>query len=279
MVLVHNRAQFISHALCITMRLLERQSDGHVVLCDFTGRDVPDYAILSHTWNKEEVTFQDVEAGTGKHKAGWKKIEFCAIQAGADNLQYFWVDTCCINKSSDAELSESINSMYRWYSRASKCYVYLSDVSVDEMHNSTFQPAWDAPFRASKWFSRGWTLQELLAPSSVEFFSRNHKRLGTKGSLSQQIHEITGIALSALQGMSLSQFSVDERFKWAKDRNTTREEDSAYCLLGIFNISMPVIYGEGRDRAVNRLRKEINEALNTNSQDMSMYSAVYYNSL
>jgi Heterokaryon incompatibility protein (HET) len=123
---VHERARFIPHALCLTMRLLERQSDGHLVLRDFTGRDVPAYAILSHTWNKEEVTFQEVEAGTGKHKAGWKKIDFCAIQAGADSLQYFWVDTCCINKSSDAELSEAINSMYRWYSRASKCYVYLS---------------------------------------------------------------------------------------------------------------------------------------------------------
>ena len=166
------------------MRLLERRSDGHVVLRDFTGRDVPAYAILSHTWNKEEVTFQDVEAGTGKHKAGWKKIDFCAIQADADSLQYFWVDTCCINKSSDAELSEAINSMYRWYSRASKCYVYLSDVSTSEMHDNTFQLAWDAPFRESKWFSRGWTLQELLAPSSVEFFSRNHKRLGNKSSLS-----------------------------------------------------------------------------------------------
>lgn len=164
--------------------------------------------------------------------------------------------------------------MYRWYGRAARCYVYLSDVSTTKRRrgDENAQNMWESAFRASEWFSRGWTLQELLAPGLVEFFSRERKRLGDKRSLSRQIYEITGIALPALQGTSLSQFSVDERFKWTQNRHTTREEDLAYCLLGIFDISMPVIYGEGRERAVNRLRKEINEASNGNSKDISMLS-------
>jgi hypothetical protein len=177
-------------------------------------------------------------------------------------LQYFWVDTCCINKSNNTELSEAINSMFRWYRNADKCYVYLSDVSsppFDANDKFSSLPC-ESAFRASRWFTRGWTLQELLAPRSVEFFSQEGNRLGDKRSLERQIHEITGIAVLALQGSPLSQFSVDERFKWAQNRETTRKEDWAYCLLGIFDIFMPLIYGEGRENAVIRLRKGIHEA-------------------
>jgi hypothetical protein len=239
------------------MRLLERKSNGGFSLTqNLFERDVSQYpyAILSHRWGNEEVTFDDIERGKGHDKAGYKKLEFCGEQAAKDGLRYFWVDSCCIKKSSDAELTEAINSMFRWYSRAARCYVYLSDVSTGEDDIS-----WGESFRASEWFSRGWTLQELLAPSLVEFFSKERERLGDKVSLSRQIHGITGIALSALQGTSLSQFSVDERFKWAERRQTTRDEDLAYCLLGIFNISMPVIYGEGVEKAIARLRKKINK--------------------
>lgn len=136
---------------------MKRRPDGGLVLCEFTGRDVPAYAILSHTWGKEEVSFQEVEAGTGKDKAGWQKIDFCARQAGADGLGYMWVDTCCIDKKNAVELSEAINSMFRWYQKAARCYVYLSDVSIEGQHgqsNSTWEPA----FRESRWFTRGWTL-------------------------------------------------------------------------------------------------------------------------
>jgi hypothetical protein len=249
------------------MRLLERQGDGSFSLTEnLLDQDVCryPYAILSHRWGnaKEEVTFEDMVKGLGRDKTGYKKIEFCGEQASKDGLKYFWVDSCCIKKSSDSELSESINSMYRWYNRAARCYVYLSDVSIGKDDGYPSQSTWDASFRASEWFTRGWTLQELLAPNLVEFFTQERMRLGDKSSLGQQIHEITGIALQALQGISLSHFSVDERFKWAQKRNTTREEDQAYCLLGIFNISMPVIYGEGKDRAATRLRKEIREASN-----------------
>jgi hypothetical protein len=259
------------------MRLLERQSDGGFRFTDnLLDKDIPQYpyTILSHTWGQasEEVTFEDIMEGSGRCKAGYKKIKFCGEQAARDGFTYFWVDSCCIKKSSDAELSESINSMFRWYQRAEKCYVYLSDVSTGKRKrgDQNSQNTWEAAFRGSRWFTRGWTLQELLAPVSVEFFSRESKLLGDKAFLDQQLHEITGIALPALQNTSLSQFSVDERFKWAQNRQTTREEDWAYCLLGIFDISMPLIYGEGREKAVIRLRKEIKEASNDNNQDTSM---------
>jgi Heterokaryon incompatibility protein (HET) len=117
------------------MRLLGRKPDGDLALREFTGRDVPAYAILSHTWSEEEVSFQEVEAGTGKDKAGWKKIDFCAKQAWADGLRYIWVDTCCIDKKNAVELSEAINSMFRWYQKAVRCYVYLSDVSIDGQYD------------------------------------------------------------------------------------------------------------------------------------------------
>lgn len=248
------------------MRLLERQANGSVRLTDdLLDRDVSQcpYAILSHRWGhtKDEVTFEDIREGRGREKAGYGKIEFCAEQASKDGLRYIWIDTCCINKSSDPEISEAINSMYRWYGRATKCYVYMTDVCVLDQDGHASNLTWEEQFRASEWHTRGWTLQELLAPISVEFFSREHRRLGDKVALSRMIHEITGIDNSALHDYrEPSQFSVDERFKWAKGRRTTREEDWAYSLLGIFGISMPLIYGEGKERAVIRLRKEIHDA-------------------
>jgi len=156
-------------------------------------------------------------------------------------------------------LSEAIISMFRWYYNAVKCYVYLADISrpaLDANSEST-QIFWESTFRKSKWFTRGWTLQELLAPASVDFYSKGWEHLGDKRSLERHIHEATGIPVKALQGGLLSSFSIDERLLWAKDRNTTREEDEAYSLLGIFNVQMPSLYGEGRENAFRRLWKEI----------------------
>lgn len=240
------------------MHLLKLNSDGKPCLTRFTAGNIPRYAILSHTWeaDDQEVTYQDIIDGTGNSKLGFGKIRFCGDQARKDGLQYFWVDSCCINKSSSAELQEAINSMFRWYQNAAKCYVYLSDVSVGK-HSRSSQSLWHSAFGKSRWFTRGWTLQELLAPSSVDFFSREGKRLGDKESLEVQIQYITGIAVQALQGNSLSEFTVDERMSWAAERETTIEEDQAYCLLGIFDIYLPLIYGEGKDNAFRRLRKEI----------------------
>jgi hypothetical protein len=243
------------------MRLLEDDGHGNLSLVEKHETDIPPYAILSHTWGAdgEEVTFKDLTEGTGRDKAGYKKIEFCRTQATSDGLQFFWVDTCCIDKSSSAELSEAINSMFRWYRNAHKCYVYLPDVStaregIDAQSTST---AWKTSFRRSRWFTRGWTLQELIAPASVEFFSQEHDRLGSKQSLEEIIHEITKIAIPALRGKPLSDFKIKERFSWVGDRETKRQEDKAYSLLGIFDISMPLLYGEGREKAFVRLREAI----------------------
>ena len=245
------------------MHLLELKSPGEFSLTKDLIDNIPPYVILSHTWGEddEEVTFQDLVQDVGKSKAGYRKIRFCEEQAARDGLQYIWVDTCCIDKSNNTELSEAINSMFRWYRQATKCYVYLSDVSTDNSDKNDQSSGFigESAFRKSRWFTRGWTLQELIAPVSVEFFSREGKRLGDKKSLEQQVHEITGIPISAFQGSHLSYFSVSERISWAENRETKRKEDKAYSLMGIFNIHMPLIYGEGGEEAFIRLRDEINK--------------------
>jgi hypothetical protein len=245
------------------MRLLECNNDGEFSLIEYFGDETPRYAILSHTWGAGEVTFRDLMDGTGKCKAGYGKIRFCGERAKRDGLQYFWVDTCCIDKRSSAELQEAINSMFRWYQNAAKCYVYLSDVSTRKRKacDRLSEHTWESAFRSSKWFTRGWTLQELLAPGpdSVEFFSYEGDRLGNKRTLEQQIHEITGIPITALRGTPLSQFGIDDRLLWAENRQAMREEDKAYSLFGIFDIQIPLLYGEGRDKALKRLRVEIDK--------------------
>lgn len=245
------------------MRLLRRCDTGEYSLTEYLdgSEAVPPYAILSHTWgaDAEEVTFEDITSCTGKDKSGYEKIRFCEKQAIQDGLDYFWIDTCCINKANKAELSKAINSMFRWYCNAARCYVYLSDVSTAKRDADGHPSEWESAFRRSRWFTRGWTLQELLAPSSVEFFSRQHKRLGDKSSLRQQIHEITAVPVSALQGALLSQFSVNSRLSWIENRQSKLEEDRAYSLLGIFDVYIPPIYGEGIGRAFQRLQDEINK--------------------
>jgi hypothetical protein len=243
------------------MRLLEALPNGGFCLTEnLPDNAIPPYAILSHRWenNDQEVTYGDMVKGLGRDKAGYDKIKFCGEQATRDGLQYFWVDSCCIDKSNDGEHQKAIHSMFHWYRRASRCYVYLSDVSVSPCDNNDMQH-WELDFRNSKWFTRGWTLQELLAPASVEFFSRNRARLGDKGSLQQQIQQKTGIDIRALQGERLTHFSINERFSWIERRKTTLEEDKAYSLLGIFDVSIPIRYGEGMANAFKRLEDEINK--------------------
>jgi hypothetical protein len=244
------------------IRLLQRKPNGEIVFREPTSGDVPAYAILSHTWGKEEVIFQDMEVGVDMsktmNKAGWRKIQFCAKQAAADGLEYFWVDTCCIDKKNAVELGAAINSMFRWYQNAARCYVYLTDVSKPDT-GADDQRAWEEAFKKGRWFTRGWTLQELIAPRLVDFFSLEGERLGSKLLLESKIHEITGIAKNALRGGPLSNFSIKERRSWAERRNTTIEEDKAYCLIGIFDISMVLNYGEGRDQAFRRLEEHIHK--------------------
>jgi hypothetical protein len=227
------------------MRLLSITSDeGLRWTPDLIGGNIPPYVILSHTWTEgQEVTFADLKDLDkavdidAQSKKGYQEIRFCAQQAKQDDLDYFWVDTCCIDKANNTELSEAINSMFRWYQKAEKCYVFLSDVKYnDSEENGKLSPMtrWQKDFKASRWFSRGWTLQELLAPHSVEFFSQEGVHLGNKESLKQAIHEVTRIPVEALSCSDLSKFDVAERLLWAENRQTTREDDGAYCLLGIF---------------------------------------------
>ena len=228
---------------------------------EFFDENVPRYAILTHRWGKEEVSYKEFLKGRAKGKAGLKKIkDFCSL-AKSRKLDYAWIDTCCINKESSAELSEAINSMYRWYANSVECYVYLSDVSIV---GSVSHDTWDE-FRQSAWFTRGWTLQELLAPEWVSFYDRNWNFLGTKGSrypwdarndLNDEIAGATNIAKEYLDPENLQLACAAEKMSWISKRHTSRIEDMAYSLLGLFNINMPLIYGEGA-KAFLRLQLEI----------------------
>ena len=165
--------------------------------------------------------------------------------------------------------------MFCWYQNAARCYVYLSDVSVRTRDGQSVHAEWISAFRNSRWFTRGWTLQELLAPKVVLFYSRDSVRLGDRSSLEHQIAEITRIPIQALRRQALSKFSIEERFSWVQERQTTKEEDKAYCLLGMFNTYLPVIYGEGQSNAMRRLRKEIMESVDNKPQSTGTASKVY----
>ncbi|GKT52752.1 HET domain-containing protein [Colletotrichum tofieldiae] len=232
----------------------------------------PNYAILSHTWGAEEVTYQDMQVDRTliQHKTGWKKIEGCCALALKSGFNWVWIDTCCIDKTSSAELSEAINSMFQWYRQANVCFVYMVDVPrltcapLLTFHNNenlhADQAAWvkndKTVFMGSRWFTRGWTLQELLAPPVVEFYTADWSYIGTREDLADILEEQTKISKDALKFSALAGFSVRTKMRWAADRQTTRVEDIAYCLLGIFDINMPLLYGEG-GRAFRRLQEEI----------------------
>ncbi|KAK5994862.1 Vegetative incompatibility protein HET-E-1 [Cladobotryum mycophilum] len=195
---------------------------------------VPKYAILSHTWGDEaeELTFRDVQDGNiNKPGIGRVKLHGCCQQAQKDGLEYAWIDTCCIDKTNSVELSEAINSMFRWYSDADFCYAYLSDVPGDDN-----APKEGSKFLTSRWFLRGWTLQELLAPEHVRFYNEDWVIIGTKGNMCATIGKITGVPRHFLLGITdLHTASVAQRMSWAAQRDTKRKEDLAYCLLGIFD--------------------------------------------
>ena len=240
------------------MRLLHINSVGDIAITgELLGREIPNYAILSHTWgsDEDEVNFYDLVHGLGRKKPGFEKIRFCSERARSDGIQYFWIDTCCIDRANSTELSEAINSMFAWYRDAARCYALLTDVSnTISTSKESNKVSWRGAFSDCRWFTRGWTLQELIAPKSVEFFSQEGVKLGDKKSLELEIVQITGISPKALRGEALSAFTVMERMAWVNNRQTRREEDMVYSLLGIFDISMPLIYGEGYRRAHRRLQ-------------------------
>jgi hypothetical protein len=203
------------------MRLLHTTT---LSLHDFTGRPTPPYAILSHRWETEEVTLSDLVSDRGPRMAGYTKILGCCRQAALSGWEYAWIDSCCIDKTSSAELSEAINSMFKWYKGAGICFVFLSDVlSTDREHEKE-----DSAFRRSKWFKRGWTLQELLAPRNLEFYNADWVEIGTKSTMEDVIREITGInTLDAYMDQCVAQ-----KMFWAASREATRLEDMAYCAYG-----------------------------------------------
>lgn len=239
------------------MRLLHTDT---LVIEEFGFGEIPNYAILSHRWYNYELNLQDVQnriwekqdfTNENKIKA-FEKINRCCVRAKSDAFQYAWIDSCCIDKTSSAELSEAINSMYLWYYKAGRCYAYLSDVqSMDT-------------FQESEWFARGWTLQELLAPAEVFFLDKDWNDLGTKKSLQEAVSDQTRIPINILSGADLETATVAQRMSWASQRKTTRIEDRAYCLMGIFGINMPLLYGEG-ERAFIRLQEEIMKISNDHS--------------
>lgn len=247
----------------------------------FLGDKVPPYTILSHRWSSagDEVHFQDWMREQSlqkdawesakidqsdqhtrpfcyqpseriKRKRGWRKVELCCTQTRRERLvngepvEYSWIDTCCIDKNSSAELSEAINSMFQWYRRAHVCYVFLEDVpEFGDMEHS-------------EWWSRGWTLQELLAPKRVTFYDHFWTQVGTRERDRQKIAEITSIDIEALDALPLDAYSVANKMSWAAGRRTTRDEDRAYSMLGILGVNMPLLYGEG-SKAFHRLQEEL----------------------
>jgi hypothetical protein len=215
-----------------------------------------EFVILSHTWgtDAEELTFDEFKVGNGRQKCGFQKIEKCCDQAWQDGVSYAWVDTCCIDKGSSSELSEAVNSMFEWYAKAKLCYVHLVDVSETGRRKQGEPPP---GFAQSKWFTRGWTLQELIAPHNVSFYDRDWTHIGNKTEFIDPLELVTGIEKDVLLGQkSFLDCSIAQRMSWASKRETTRLEDRAYSLLGLFNVSIPLLYGEG-SKAFLRLQREL----------------------
>ncbi|RMY13029.1 hypothetical protein D0868_02241 [Hortaea werneckii] len=287
-----------------------------------TPKTAPPYAILSHTWEDDEVLFKDMDdLERAKAKSGWQKIEYVCRQALNDGLERAWVDTCCIDKSSSAELSEAINSMFKWYECSEVCYVYLCDLTMTatlrddhpmvmgwlEVAENLFQHLWEdhemyfravtsvtisagrihdgihgrpcnesvislidtlGAFSRAKWWSRGWTLQELLAPRNIVFMDQHWQQIARLPELVVTVSTISKVDVGVLlKTAPLQSRCIAERLSWASKRSTTREEDTAYALLGIFDANMPLLYGEG-----SRAFKRLQEIISLRSNDLSIYA-------
>ncbi|VBB81630.1 Putative vegetative incompatibility HET containing-domain protein [Podospora comata] len=233
---------------------------------DIDGPNAIPYCILSHTWGDDEVTFQDMQNpfDIAVQKKGFEKIKGMCELTLEYGHSHAWVDTCCIDKTSSAELTESINSMFHWYQKAALCVVYLEDFALTDGQLTPTK----ADLQPCRWFTRGWTLQELVAPRNIIFHDCNWTQCGSKVQLLNILHRITSIDITILRSSDkLNQVPVAQKMSWAAKRNTTRIEDMAYCLLGIFGIHMPLIYGE-REKAFLRLQEHIAQKTN----DMSLFA-------
>ncbi|KAF2773724.1 hypothetical protein EJ03DRAFT_305300 [Teratosphaeria nubilosa] len=245
------------------MRLLDVQSFEMRSFHD--DAELPQYAILSHTWREDgEPEFSNVlelsKWSWSRTKTLYRKVSAAAHLARKDGLQWIWIDTCCIDRGNLVKVQEAVNASFRWYQEAEICYVYLEDLDTHAQ--------WMESFSNCTWFSRGWTLSELLAPRKTRSYNNVWRHVGTKAMLARVIARITGIDAAIIrQRRALSSVSAAARLSWAAKRKTRRVEDQAHCLLGIFGISMPILYGEG-PRAFHRLQEEL---INT-SGDLSIFA-------
>ncbi|KAI6118538.1 heterokaryon incompatibility protein-domain-containing protein, partial [Pisolithus croceorrhizus] len=223
------------------------------------------YAILSHRWGTEvsykEMTglmrMEERKRDEVRQRTGYQKIIESCKQALKDDYKWLWIDTCCIDKRSSSELSEAINSMYRWYQNAQVCYAYLSDVDERTFPTEQDNRKFDKSNGRPEWFTRGWALQELIAPKQVEFFNKDWVFIGNKQRFAPTLQTITGIPREVLAGgLAGKRLSVAQIMSWAANRKTTRVEDRAYSLMGLFGVNMPMLYGEGK-KAFQRLQLEI----------------------
>ncbi|KAI7500979.1 hypothetical protein KC367_g3241 [Hortaea werneckii] len=281
------------------MRLLYRDTQGTYHLKEIADALEERYAVFSHRWYPAgDILYADLanqHQPEIRDKEGWRKLRFAVDQAEQDGYRYVWIDTCCIDKTSSAELSEAINSMFFWWGvlwtsrhqQAQVCYAYLWDISSecpplsderarrkegdrsgtsyeeqdsqapDADSESDVLQQWRTKFTDCSWFTRGWTLQELIAPREVQFFGRDWNRLGSSHRLVETIAARTLIDADLLRGRKeLKRYSVAQRMSWAADRVTFRIEDRAYSLLGLFDVNLPLLYGE-REKAFMRLQEEI----------------------
>ncbi|THU87814.1 HET-domain-containing protein [Dendrothele bispora CBS 962.96] len=226
--------------------------------------NIPYYATLSHTWGKDEVTFQDIQnLDVAKTKTGWSKVQKACAYVRKYKFDWIWIDTCCIDKSSSAELSEALNSMYKYYAESRVCIAYLNDLDKGLVEATEMLKR----LKSCKWFTRGWTLQELIAPRYMVFLDKDWQRVGTRFTLRHFVSEVTSIPMYLFEGKDprsmvskgrqLEDYSIAQKMSWAAKRETTRPEDMAYCLMGLFGVNMPPIYGEGGEKAFMRLQQEI----------------------
>ncbi|KAI5992971.1 heterokaryon incompatibility protein-domain-containing protein [Pisolithus albus] len=253
--LVLKREEDIQHAE-VAYDVIEERGDGATT-----------YAILSHRWERNsEVAYEEMiglmkmeerKRDEVRHRSGYQKIIKTCQQARKDGYEWLWIDTCCIDKRSSAELSEAINSMYQWYQGAKVCYAYLNDVEQPTFPTKYNKEMYGKSYGWPEWFMRGWTLQELIAPRQIGFFNRDWAPIGNKRHLAPVLAAITRIPCDVLRdGLTGKRLSVAQIMSWAADRKTTRVEDRAYSLMGLFEVNMPMVYGEGK-KAFHRLQLEI----------------------
>ncbi|KAJ8519460.1 hypothetical protein ONZ45_g3573 [Pleurotus djamor] len=269
--------------------LMQRENNAKVAaIMRFHGR----YAILSHTWANRELGFRDVnvEGGMGvgslEKKEGYAKLDGMCRVAGEFMCRYVWFDAVCIDKSNTMEMEETIHSMWKWYQNAYICIVHLSNTNLklpSYPANSSVSPTGPRRRGDSKrkqlkedpWFRRGWTLPELLAPKRIKFYlgdwTKMDQRVGRRFDICRVqeegfdfgaeyvqflrlVADAATVPVCAVKQFSLRTHSAPEVFHWISKRITTRPEDLSYCLMGMLDIHIPIIYGEGHENAFYRLQ-------------------------